>query len=358
MSIEMLDTEDTALTVQSRAALALNSTQTEVDLQALATKNAHIVAVVDKAGRQQAHGAAMELKTARSTITNTAKAAREDATAFQGAVIAEEKRLVALIQPEEKRLLGLRDAWDDEQERIRREEESKERARVTGLHERINVIRGYVALAGQCRTAERIAGLLKTLGDVDLTTFQEFTDEAAKVHSQTLQAVTQLHTNKVAEEVEAARAKEEQEAAAAKLASEQAALAAERASLEREREELTQARAAVQKTIEDAKPKLEPVDEFAEQVAQFAQATSQPVVVTGALHMSADLASKVGTSATAVYVEEDEQPSRVTTSTQPTDMQIVEVLSLHYRVHESKVLKWLQAMDLDAVTEAIAAEFH
>ena len=38
-------------------------------------------------------------------------------------------------------------------------------------------------------------------------------------------------------------------------------------------------------------------------------------------------------------------------------MEIVEVLSNHYRVHESKVLDWLLAMDLDAVTEAISAEF-
>ncbi|VTU38443.1 hypothetical protein H4CHR_04426 [Variovorax sp. PBS-H4] len=39
----------------------------------------------------------------------------------------------------------------------------------------------------------------------------------------------------------------------------------------------------------------------------------------------------------------------------PTDSQLIEVLSLHYRVHESKVIEWLLAVDLDAASKRLAA---
>lgn len=41
----------------------------------------------------------------------------------------------------------------------------------------------------------------------------------------------------------------------------------------------------------------------------------------------------------------------------PTDDQIIEVLSLHYRVHESSVIGWLGEMDLKAASNRMATEF-
>ncbi len=41
----------------------------------------------------------------------------------------------------------------------------------------------------------------------------------------------------------------------------------------------------------------------------------------------------------------------------PTDDQIIEALALHFRVHESKVIEWLLAIDLNAATERMCAEF-
>lgn len=46
---------------------------------------------------------------------------------------------------------------------------------------------------------------------------------------------------------------------------------------------------------------------------------------------------------------------RTPVKTRPTDAEIIEVLSLHYRVHESKVVEWLLAMDLDAASRALVA---
>ena len=41
----------------------------------------------------------------------------------------------------------------------------------------------------------------------------------------------------------------------------------------------------------------------------------------------------------------------------PTDEQIIEVLALHYRVHESTVIEWLLQMDLSAQSEKLASNF-
>ena len=46
---------------------------------------------------------------------------------------------------------------------------------------------------------------------------------------------------------------------------------------------------------------------------------------------------------------------RTPVKTRPTDAEIIEVLSLHYRVHESKIVEWLLAMDLDAASRALVA---
>jgi hypothetical protein len=46
-----------------------------------------------------------------------------------------------------------------------------------------------------------------------------------------------------------------------------------------------------------------------------------------------------------------------TSASRPTDSEIIEVLSLHYRVHESKVIEWLQDMDFQSACAAMATEF-
>jgi hypothetical protein len=40
-------------------------------------------------------------------------------------------------------------------------------------------------------------------------------------------------------------------------------------------------------------------------------------------------------------------------TTRPTDKKIVEVLTLHFRVHESKVIEWLTDLDFDALTDTL-----
>ena len=234
-SIELLDAEPATLPVEARAAVALKSSETETQLRELASKNKAIVAIIDKPGREQAHGAAMELKRTRTAIQATSKAARDDATKFSKAVIAEENRLIAIIEPEETRLLALRDGWDTEQARIKAEREAAERARVMAINEKIAHLRGFPSLALECRTAERIAGLIDKLKAIEPTEddYQEFLQEALTAKEVALSRMAETHASRLAEEAERARVKAEQEAAAEALRIEREAFAAAQAEAKR-----------------------------------------------------------------------------------------------------------------------------
>ena len=90
-----------ALALPERAAVALSTAAHEIKLRELVKSSADIVAVIDAPGREQAHRIGMNLKGARVAIEKVGKTAREDATAFSKAIIAEEKRLIAISEPED-----------------------------------------------------------------------------------------------------------------------------------------------------------------------------------------------------------------------------------------------------------------
>lgn len=252
----------------TRAVIALKSSKTEFDMREMVAKHKGLVEIKDKVGREQVHSAAMELMRARTSIKKVADEVRDDAKKFNAAVIAEEKRLTAIVEPEELRLKGLRDAWDAEQERIKREAEEKERARVLKLGARIQEIRNLGRLAQDCRSSDAVRRLVDRLGGLDMTGFEEFEAEAVQVFTETRQQVEQVLNTRLATEAEAARLKAEREELARQqaetkrqadeLAAQQKAeaekLAAERAELERMRAEIEAAKApapAEQKPMSD-----------------------------------------------------------------------------------------------------------
>lgn len=229
----------TSLPPAERAALALNSSQTERDLRELAVKHAGIQVIKDKAGRDQAHGAAMEVKRARTAVERIGKEARDDATKFSKAVIAEQNRLVAIIEPEEQRLLALRDEWDTEQEKIKEAAAAAERFRVEQIMGRIEAIRGFQRMALDCRTSAAVQRLQEGLAKVDLTGMDELDAQAMQAFAETADALAKIREQREAEEVERAQIKAAQEAEAARIA-------AERAELERLRAEAAAAAQAAQ----------------------------------------------------------------------------------------------------------------
>jgi hypothetical protein len=216
-----MTTTTTELTVVERAAIALGASERETSLRELVAKSTDMVEIKNAAARDQVHGAAMALRTARTDIQKAGKAARDDANAFSKAVIAKENHLIGIIEPEEKRLLGLRDAWDEAREAEKRAKLEAEQRRVAAIREHIDDIRA-IAVRAAGLPAARIQGEIEDLEALGITLgrFAELTGEAEAVRGATLDKLRELHAAAVAQEAEAAR------------------LAAERAELERQRAEL------------------------------------------------------------------------------------------------------------------------
>lgn len=215
--------ESKELTVPERAALALGTAEHEKNLLALATKYADITKIVNPAGREQCHSAYMELKNTRTAIVTAGKAAREDANAFQKAVIAEVDRLTAITVAEEGRLQTLRDDYDAEREREKAAKAAAEKARVDGIRESITGIQAIPSmLVG--KSSETIAAAIESLEAVEITleTHAEFAGEGEVAKLATIHKLWEMF-----------KAQQDHEA-------QQVRIAAEREALERQRAELAE----------------------------------------------------------------------------------------------------------------------
>lgn len=362
MNVELIEPEtSTELSVQDRAALALGSSKTEQSLKALAVKNAAIVAILDKAGREQAHGAAMELKSTRVAIGKTSKAARDDATKFSKAVIAEEARLIAIIQPEETRLLGLRDDWDTLQAEIKAEAERVERSRIMAINERISELRGFVNLALECRTSERVAALIEKLTAAEVTSelFQEFEAEAVTVKEAALVRMTDTFNQKKGDEDERAHVKAEQEAAAETLRKQQEETAAaakkladERAAHEAklEADRLALAEQARQIAADRAALEASKVQD-PEAMADYAAAISAPIEPSAPANIAPAATETVAVDQPAeALVLSGEMLSIEVEPAQPSANALISAVAAAFNVPMYTAAEWLVS-EADAIAE-------
>lgn len=203
----------TALTVVARAKLALKSDQARKDLAALVAQSVGITEIKNKAGRDQAHGAARALLKARTAIEKVGKEARDDANNFSRAVIAEEKALLAITEPEEQRLFALRDGWDQKEAEEAAALRVIESNRVQKHHDAIAAIRAFVgASVGKpaAKIEEAAIYLRKPIVDPQ---WQEFLPAAEAARVETLAAVEQLLAGARSHEEAAQRQAEEQRVA-------------------------------------------------------------------------------------------------------------------------------------------------
>lgn len=216
----------------ARAAVALGSTATEKHLRELVTKSAAITTVVDVNGRAEAHSSYMALRTARTSITNTGKAAREDAQAFCTSVIKEEKRLIEITQDEEDRVKGLRDKFDAEEKRKAEELAQKQAARKAELQGKVDAIRNIPLGMAESSAADitiEIGNLREFVPAIE--TFFEFADDAQAAANAAIVLLMGMLDNAVARELAAAeqeRQRVEADRIAKEAADREAAALAER----------------------------------------------------------------------------------------------------------------------------------
>jgi hypothetical protein len=242
-----MNSAQTELTIIERAAIAIGTSEHEARLLELAQASAGITAITNAAGYQQCHAARMVLKKTRVEIERHGKAARDDATAFSKAVIAEERRLIAIIEPEESRLQALQDDHDAKIAAEQAARDQAERERVNAIRARIDHIKRRPIAALRLDSAGVIALISEINQDGPmredwLPRFEEFADEAAAELTASIEYLTDLRDRKIGEEAEAAR-----------LANERAEIEAQR----RADEERRQAEAAERKRLGDeARAKL------------------------------------------------------------------------------------------------------
>ena len=240
--------ELTTLPPEARAAIAMESTATEQYLIGLATAHTGITEAKDKAGRDQAHRAAMQLMQARLAVEKTADDAKADAKRFVAGINSECARLVAIVKQEEVRLKGVRDEWDSEQARIKETEAEAKRKRIEALNQRIAAIRDIGNRAMRCATSEQAQAIASELDAVDFEGMDEFEADAQYAHGEAtetcsavierLQSAEQTARDLERHRRELAAAKAEADAALAELAR---IRAEERAKAEREARELVDA---------------------------------------------------------------------------------------------------------------------
>ncbi len=207
-------TESKELTVIERAQHALKAAATDQQLAELAAASKSITAITNADGLQQAHRARMTLKNTRVEIARIGKSARDDATQFSKAVIAEEKRLIAIIEPEEQRLEGLQNAWEAARAAEKKAREDAERERVQVIHAKLAKLEalptGYTAASDPARILEIIQFLEGGLS----FDYQEFAERAEAARQTALVALRQAHVEaleRVEREGREAQARHEEE---------------------------------------------------------------------------------------------------------------------------------------------------
>ena len=161
-------TDIATLTADQRAELVLAFDATRTKLQALAKQSTTLTKVDTDDNLAAAKSARAKLQAARLTIEKTGKAARDETTKFNKAVIAKERELISEISPEEDRLAKLilaEQQRQEEAERIAREEEQRRADAIRSAFERVRSLPAIGATMDVFAIDELIAEATRLLND-------------------------------------------------------------------------------------------------------------------------------------------------------------------------------------------------
>jgi len=298
---------------------------------------------------------------------------------IETAVEPREELFDAAIKAEEKRI------EDEKAAKIKAEAE-----RQAAIQTKLDAIKG-TPLKALNMTADEVANLLAELELVqpDKEVFGERYVEAELALETSVAQLKSMIEGKRAQE-ELARHLAEQRAEQERQAAEAARLQAEaearakaereaeeakaRAELARQQEEIAAQRAEIarqQQEVERQQAELRQQQEAAAKAEALAKAQSdaeEKAKEEALWKKTGEEAAKNTTSEAAGDAVAGAQPAAVLQTehaapvaevrqirpTRPSDDQIIGVLALHFRVHESKVIEWLLDMDLNAAAERMA----
>jgi len=365
--------QTTQPTVEQRAVIALGfSEQKEKALMELAKSTCDIVTITNAAGRMQVHTARMRLKSERLEIEKLALEKRDDANKFRSAVIALEKRLVAIVGTEEDRLQKVQDAWDDKIEAEKQAKIAAEFKRVTDIQARVEALRGNLLLTpthGSALIQDHIYDIEAIVVD---ESFQEFRLQATDAKAAGIARLQGLLAAAIDHEAQQAkikadlaelarlRAAEDERQAAAKLAqaeqervqrAEREAAEAKQAAELKAARDAQEAELKAQREANEAAAKLEreriAQEEAAAKVIRDAEAkklADERAALELAKAIEAAKAREAEAQAEIEYSIRAER-ERIAMLEKPSDEAIISVLASHYSAPREKVIEWLHAMN-------------
>jgi len=340
------------LTVVQRAEVALGTPEHEKALVALAAESVGIVAITNTAGYDECHAARMRLKNARLDVEKRAKAAREDAQAFSKAIIAQEKKLVGIVSPEEDRLAVIQKAYDDAKEAERQAKAKAEAERVNAIKYRIDEIRATVSIVAGS-SASRIAEILGDLMEMNIDdSFAEFVQEAQAALETAIARVNKLLADAKEREAEQERIRLERIELARLRKAEEERQAQERAKFEAERAAAraeAEAKALAERTAHEKRVAAEQAALDAERKELEAQRRAMEAAKpTPISQMTNEQTHKhldnIGMGKPHIKLATGEVTTRIQ---KPTDDMIIESLVLDFKVDRITVIGWLRQMDLE-----------
>ncbi|MEY2686736.1 MAG: hypothetical protein RL375_934 [Pseudomonadota bacterium] len=342
--------------------------QTAAALGELRQRYENVLFPVDTtAGMKDAVAARKHLRDIRVGLEKMRKEIKAPALERCQLIDSEAKAITAQLEALEDPIDHQIKAEEARKEREKQERERIERERVAAIRAKIDRI-GSIAAHFVNSTAQEIGEAIADLEEYEVTEerYSEFVADATVAKDHALRALRAMRERQVAQEAEATRvaaeraelerlraeAAERDRQAAAERAAQEAALRAEREELERMRAEIDAAKkpapvVATPDQVEVAPASVEPVE------SQFADVVTHGVAITKMEYDDNTGAVISTTVSPSVFLA----PAIATPKAEhrPSDDDIIDVLSLHFRVHESKVIEWLLGMDLEAASARMLA---
>jgi hypothetical protein len=136
--VQEVNIDVAVITAEADKAVALlNPIEVKLNELLESSKDVKVADLDDKEGAELAHQHLMQYVSTRTSITKGALALREPLNKAAKAIIAKEKELLALIEPEEKRLKEERDSYYNELERKKQEAIESKRLRLQNMSARL-----------------------------------------------------------------------------------------------------------------------------------------------------------------------------------------------------------------------------
>lgn len=340
----------TALTVAERAAVAIGTADRETTLKSLAEAAKTINAITNDDGYKEANAQRLLLKNTRLSITNASKTAREDATAFSKACIAEEKRLVSMIEPQEDRIEKLQKVWDDKIETERQRQIEEENARIKRIQDAIEAIRQYTVDAhGKPSAAVRQFIESCEAVVIDEATFAEHRALADMAKADALFSLKGILEKSIADEAEAEQIRKDRE--------ELERLRAEKREADEKKAKEEQARIANEQALarqaqekEDAKLRERQAEERNAKLKQESDLLNQELE---RLRLANE--TRIAAEAPAVELVEQAEEAANDDLVAPTADEIIEAVADHFDVSHAIATQWITMYFTPSPSAALAA---